>query len=60
MKRADHLYFFGVTVADSEELQRAFRACKNSDEMMDLIRSERLDLSHAQLRRFASRHNDPW
>ncbi len=57
---ADPLYFFGVTVADSEELQDAFRACQSVAEMMQLLRCEGLDLSLQQLRKFACRHDEPW
>jgi hypothetical protein len=60
MTMADPLYFFGVTVADSEELQDAFRACQSVTEIVHLLRSEGLTLSHEQLRKFASRHDEPW
>lgn len=60
MAMADPLYFFGVTVADSEALQEAFRECQSVAEMLDLMRCEGLDLSLEQLRSFASRHDDPW
>ncbi|MFN9620586.1 MAG: hypothetical protein ACK55X_12845 [Synechococcaceae cyanobacterium] len=60
MISADPLYFFGVTVADSEELQQAFSECQSLKEMMELMRYEGLDLSLEQLRKFASRHEEPW
>lgn len=56
----DPLYFFGVAVADNEELQEAFRDCQSVGEMLDLIQYEGLDLSKEQLRKFASRHDEPW
>lgn len=60
MAIADPLYFFGVTVADSKELQDAFRGCQSLAEMVALMRREGLDLSIGQLRKFASRHDEPW
>jgi hypothetical protein len=60
MISADPLYFFGVTVADSEELQQAFSECRSLAEMLELMRYEGLDLSLEQLRKFASRHEEPW
>lgn len=60
MGLADPLYFFGVTVADSEELQDGFRGCQSVAEMLDLMRCEGLDLSLEQLRTFASRHDEAW
>ena len=59
MTMADPLYFFGVTVADSEELQDAFRACQSVAEMMQLLRCEGLDLSLQQLRKFACHPGGP-
>jgi hypothetical protein len=60
MTMADPLYFFGVTVADNEELQAAFRGCQSLREMLALMRCEGLDLNREQLRKFASRHDEPW
>jgi hypothetical protein len=60
MAMEDPLYFFGVAVADNEELQEAFHDCQSVGEMLDLIHFEGLDLSSEQLRKFASRHDEPW
>ena len=60
MAMADPLYFFGVTVADNEELQAAFRGCQSLREMLAVMQREGLDLSSEQLRKFASCHDEPW